>query len=60
MSLRDVLDALVGATPIERVLLERERPIVAKVDAGQDALLAALAVALDAPLMVVTPGPREA
>ena len=60
MSLRDVLDALVGAAPIERVLLERERPIVAKVDAGQDALLAALAVALDAPLMVVTPGPREA
>jgi transcription-repair coupling factor (superfamily II helicase) len=60
MSLRDVLDALVGAAPVERVLLERERPIVATVDAGQDALLAALAVALDAPLMVVTPGPREA
>ena len=60
MSLREVLDALVRGAPIERVLLERERPIVAKVDAGQDALLAALTVALDAPLMVITSGPREA
>src|SRR5919106_1307953 len=60
MALRDVLDGLVGSAPFERLLLERARPIVAKVDAGQDALLAALAVALDAPLMVVTPGPREA
>jgi transcription-repair coupling factor (superfamily II helicase) len=59
MSLRDVLDALIGSAPFERLLLERARPIVAKVDAGQDAVLAGLAVALDAPLMVVTPGPRE-
>src|SRR5688572_7413056 len=60
MSLRDVLDALVGSAPFERLLLERARPIVAKVDAGQDAVLAGVAVALDAPLLVVTPGPREA
>ena len=59
MSLREVLDALVGSAPFERLLLERARPIVAKVDAGQDAVLAGLAVALDAPLLVVTPGPRE-
>jgi transcription-repair coupling factor (superfamily II helicase) len=60
MSLRDVLDALVDSAPFERLLLERTRPIVAKADAGQDALVAALAVALEAALMVVTPGPREA
>ncbi|MGH2680585.1 MAG: transcription-repair coupling factor [Actinomycetota bacterium] len=60
MSLREVLDALVGSPSFERLLLERARPIVARVDAGQDGFLAALATALDAPLMVVTPGPREA
>ncbi len=60
MSLREVLQALVTSEPFERLLLERARPIVARADAGQDFLLAGLAVALDAPLMVVTPGPREA
>ena len=60
MALRDVLDALIGSAPFERVLLERSRPILARVEAGEDALLAALAVALEAPLLVVAPGPREA
>ena len=60
MSLREVLQALVTSEPFERLLLERARPIVARADAGHDFLLAGLAVALDAPLMVVTPGPREA
>ena len=60
MALRDVLDALIGSAPFERVLLERRRPILARAEAGEDALLAALAVALEAPLLVVAPGPREA
>jgi transcription-repair coupling factor (superfamily II helicase) len=60
MALRDVLDALIGSEPFERLLLERARPIVARAEAGQDALLAALAVALEAPLLVVAPGPHEA
>jgi transcription-repair coupling factor (superfamily II helicase) len=60
MALRDVLDALVDSEPFERLLLERSRPIVARADAGQDFLLAGLSVALGAPLLVVTPGPREA
>ena len=60
MSFREVLDALVGSEPFERLLLERARPIVARADAGQDFLLAGLAVALDAPMLVVGPGPREA
>jgi transcription-repair coupling factor (superfamily II helicase) len=60
MTLREVLGTLVTSEPFERLLLERARPIVARADAGQDFLLAGLAVALDAPLMVVSPGPREA
>jgi len=60
MALRDVLDALIGSAPFERLLLERERPIVARAEAGEDALMAALALALEAPLFVVAPGPREA
>ena len=60
MTLREVLDTLVISEPFERLLLERARPIVARADAGQDFLLAGLAVALDAPLMVVSPGPKEA
>jgi transcription-repair coupling factor (superfamily II helicase) len=60
MSLREVLDALIGSAPFERLLLERGRPIVARAEAGEDALMAALAVALEAPLLVVAPGPHEA
>jgi len=60
MTLRGVLDTLVTSEPFERLLLERARPIVARADAGQDFLLAGLAVALDAPVMVVSPGRREA
>jgi transcription-repair coupling factor (superfamily II helicase) len=60
MALQDVLDALVGSEPFERLLLERARPIVARAEAGQGYVLAGAAVALDAPMMVVTPGPREA
>src|ERR687897_1575741 len=60
MSLRDVLEAVIGSAPFERLLLERSRPIVARAGAGEDALIAALAVALEAPLLMVAPGPREA
>ena len=60
MSLRDVLEAVIGSAPFERLLLERSRPIVARAEAGEDALIAALAVALEAPLLMVAPGPREA
>jgi transcription-repair coupling factor (superfamily II helicase) len=59
-TLREVLGTLVRSEPFERLLLERARPIVARADAGEGFLLAGLAVALDAPLMVVGPGPREA
>ncbi|HET9671210.1 MAG TPA: transcription-repair coupling factor [Actinomycetota bacterium] len=60
MGLRSVLDDVVASPPFERLLLARERPIVARAEAGQDALTAALAVALEQPLLLVAPGPREA
>ncbi len=60
MSLEGALDALVASEPFERLLLERARPILAHAEAGEDALLAGLARALDTVVMAVTPGPREA
>ncbi|MFB3738632.1 MAG: CarD family transcriptional regulator, partial [Candidatus Velamenicoccus archaeovorus] len=58
--LQSVLDVLIGSEPFERLLVERARPIVARAEAGVDALLAALARALESPVLAVTPGPREA
>ena len=42
------------------MLLERARPIVARAEAGQDFVIAGLATALEAPVLAVTAGPREA
>ena len=55
-----LLDTLIGSETFERLLLERARPVVARSDAGEDFLVAALAKALDAPVLLVAPGPREA
>jgi transcription-repair coupling factor (superfamily II helicase) len=60
VSLERALDALIRSEPFERLLLERARPILARAEAGEDALVAALARGLDAPILAVTPGPREA
>ncbi|HEV8056865.1 MAG TPA: hypothetical protein VGQ01_00005, partial [Actinomycetota bacterium] len=60
MSLEQALDALIGSEAFERLLLERARPLVARADAGEDALVAALARSLGAPVLLVAPGPREA
>ncbi len=60
MDLRWLLDELIGSEPFERLLLERARPILARVDAGQDFLIAALARSLDAPVLAITPDPHEA
>ena len=58
--LERLLDALIASEAFERLLLERARPILARADAGEDFLVAALARALEAPVLVVAPGPREA
>ena len=60
MSLEQALDALIGSEAFERLLLERARPLVARAEAGEDALVAALARSLGAPVLLVAPGPREA
>ena len=60
VSLEQALDALIGSEAFERLLLERARPLVARADAGEDALVAALSRSLGAPVLLVAPGPREA
>ncbi len=60
MSLREALEALVASEPFERLLLARERPVVAHAETGEAFVAAGMAVALDAPVLVVAPGPREA
>ena len=59
MGLRDIVDALVTSEPFEQLLLERARPIVARAEAAEDLVAAAVAVALDAPVMAVTSGPAR-
>ena len=60
MTLDRLLDDLVRSEPFERLLLERARPVLARAAAGADFVVAAVARALDAPILAVGPGPREA
>ncbi|MGH2635832.1 MAG: hypothetical protein ACRDHU_06785, partial [Actinomycetota bacterium] len=54
------LDALIGSQAFERLLTDRSRPVLARADAGEDFVVAALARALEGPVLVVAAGPREA
>ena len=58
--LENLLDVLIDSEPFERLLLERARPVVAHAAAGRDFLLAAFSRAIDAPVLAIAPGPREA
>jgi transcription-repair coupling factor (superfamily II helicase) len=60
VGLRAALDVLAASPPFERLLLARERPIVARAGASEAFAIAGLAVALDGPILAVAPGPREA
>ena len=60
MDLSRLLDRLIGSEPFERLLTERARPILARAAVGADFLVAALARALESPVLVVTPEPRDA
>ncbi len=60
MTLEQALEALIASEPFERLLLERARPIAAHAGAGEDAVIAGLARALDVPVLAVAPGPHEA
>ena len=55
-----VLDEVVASEPFGRLLLERARPITARLDAGWELVVAALARALDAPVLALAPGSRDA
>ena len=60
MNLVDTIETLVASEPFERLLLARERPIVAHAGTGEDFVVAGLATALDVTVLAVAPGPREA
>jgi len=59
VSLDHVLETLVASAPFERLLLERARPILARAEAGEDAVVAALAVGLESPVLAIAAGPHE-
>jgi transcription-repair coupling factor (superfamily II helicase) len=60
VTLNEVVVTLARSEPFESLLLARERPIVAYAEAGEAAVIAALATALEAPVLAVAPGPHEA
>ncbi len=60
MSLREALDLFVGSETFEGLLLAQDRPIHARAETGEAFVVAGLAVALDAPVLTVAPGPHEA
>ena len=57
--LEEILDALIGSEPFERLLASRERPLVARAPAGADFVLAATARALESPILAVASGPQD-
>jgi transcription-repair coupling factor (superfamily II helicase) len=60
VGLQGTVEVLVRSEPFEKLLLERARPIVARAAAGEDFVVAGVATALEAPVLAVAPGPREA
>jgi transcription-repair coupling factor (superfamily II helicase) len=60
MSLREVLDTFVASEAFERLLLSRDRPLVARADGGDAVVIAAIATALDGSVLAVAAGNREA
>ncbi|TMM22101.1 MAG: hypothetical protein E6F95_09255 [Actinobacteria bacterium] len=60
VSLREALDLFVGSETFEGLLLAQDRPIHARAETGEAFVVAGLAVALDAPVLAVAPGPHEA
>jgi transcription-repair coupling factor (superfamily II helicase) len=60
VSLAEHVQALVDSEPFERLLLSRDRPVVARAETGDAFVLGALATALELPVLALTPGPHEA
>ncbi len=60
MGVKEALEAFAASEPFERLLLARERPVEARAETGESFVIAALAVALDAPVLAIGAGPHEA
>jgi transcription-repair coupling factor (superfamily II helicase) len=58
--LQEALDALIASGPFEGLLASPSRPLEARAEAGHDFVVAAVARALDSPVLAVAPGPHEA
>jgi transcription-repair coupling factor (superfamily II helicase) len=58
--LEEALDLLIASEPFDRLLASSARPLQARAESGHDFVVAALARALDAPVLAVAPGPHEA
>jgi transcription-repair coupling factor (superfamily II helicase) len=60
LELRRALESLIESEPFGRLLLDRNRPVLAHCETAEDAVVAGLALALEAPVMGIAAGPREA
>jgi transcription-repair coupling factor (superfamily II helicase) len=60
MSLGSLVETLIGSEPFERLLVARERPVLVQAETGDAFVAAGLALALELPVLVITPGPHEA
>jgi transcription-repair coupling factor (superfamily II helicase) len=58
--LEETLDELIGSGPFDRLLASSTRPLEARAEAAHDYVVAAVARALDAPVLAVAAGPHEA
>ena len=58
--LDEALDLLIASEPFDRLLASTARPLLARVEAGHDYAVAAVARALDASVLAVASGPQEA
>jgi transcription-repair coupling factor (superfamily II helicase) len=58
--LEEALDLLIASEPFDRLLASSARPLWARAEAGHDFVVAAVARALDAPVLAVASGPHEA
>jgi transcription-repair coupling factor (superfamily II helicase) len=60
LELLKALESLTESEPFGKLLLERVRPVLAHAETAEDAVVAGLALALEAPVMGIAAGPREA
>src|SRR3954471_5782982 len=60
MSLGSLVETLIGSEPFERLLVSRDRPLLAQAETGDAFVVAGLAAALELPVLAVAPGPHEA